>query len=57
MVTDVNQFCKCRYYWEYISFQIHEFTWCNVVVEYVFISDTEVLKWVDLLERGRKIPQ
>ena len=29
----------------------------DVVVEYVFISDTEVLKWVNLLERGRKIPQ
>ena len=28
----------------------------DVVVEYAFISDTEVLKWVDLLERGRKIP-
>ena len=29
MVKDVNIYCKCGYYWEYVSFQIQEFTLCN----------------------------
>ena len=56
MVKDVNLFGKYRYYWDYVSFQIHGFTWCiRSFVEYVFISDTEVLKWANLVERERKI--